>query len=191
MCVEILSPTVCGPCSCVRRLGFGYCKRIWRINECGRLLKYLNLLDLWCMIMYALCHWCKLRKYLCYLFILRSGSVMLCIRLYWALIVTVLSTYAALTIDLNLFIRLYSCNSFFVGLYLLFVVIIHGFAHVDAKGLIYMGPIICDLIFVKSNATLPNLLALSHGAETWFWHPPILLRVRLWLARAGHYRKSQ
>ena len=46
--------------------------------------------------------------------------------------------------------------------------IIYGIAHVDAKGLIDQGSVICDLIFAKSNAVVPDLPALSQGAETWF-----------------------
>ena len=45
---------------------------------------------------------------------------------------------------------------------------ISGIAHMDAKGLIDLGSVICDLIFAKSNTTLPNLPTLSQGAETWF-----------------------
>ena len=69
---------------------------------------------------------------------------------------------------------------------MLITVIIIGILHVDAKGSIDMGSVIYDLIFVKANIALPNLPTLSQGAETWFQHPPILLRVRLWPVQASH-----
>ena len=46
--------------------------------------------------------------------------------------------------------------------------IICGIANVDAKGLIDMGSVICDMIFENSNAALPDLPALSEGAKNWF-----------------------
>ena len=65
---------------------------------------------------------------------------------------------------------------------MLITVIIIGIAHVDAKGFINLGPVIYDLVIVKSNAAFLDLPTLFQGAETWFQHPPILLRVRLWPA---------
>ena len=44
--------------------------------------------------------------------------------------------------------------------------IIYGIVHVDAKGLIDLGYVICDLIFAKSNTAMPDLPALSQGAKT-------------------------
>ena len=84
-----------------------------------------------------------------------------------------------------------SCDSYFIVLYLWFIVIINDIKNMDVKGPIDLGSVICDLIFVKSNAALPDLPALSQGAEIWFQHLPILLRVRLWPAQAGHCRKGQ
>ena len=64
--------------------------------------------------------------------------------------------------------------------------IIIGITHVDAKGYLDLSSGIYDLVIVTLNEALLDLPTLSQGAETWFHHPPILIRVRLWPAQAGH-----
>ena len=74
--------------------------------------------------------------------------------------------------------------------------IIFDSTHVDASLLfrsdkLYSGYLLkllrttssCIDLIVADQIELPTL---SQGAETWFQHPPILLRVRLWPTQAGH-----
>ena len=159
-------------CCYVRRMGFGYSKRIWRINENER-LEYLNLL-MWiydiCYVMHGsvLSYESNCVLFLCYVYI-QSESVCytLCKNSYDSSII-VLWIYD-----------------------LLFTMIIIGIAHVDGKGSIDLGFVIYDLVIVKLNTALLDLPTLSQGAKTWFQHHPILLRVRLWPEQAGHCWKGQ
>ena len=62
---------------------------------------------------------------------------------------------------------------------LLSTVSIVDLAHMDAMEIYRSGSGIGDLVIIKPDAALLGLPVLSQGAETWFQHPPILLRVRL------------
>ena len=172
MCAEILIPTVCGPYCCVRKLGFGYCKKIWRINESERLLEYLNLLmriyDIWYVM-----HGSALSY---------ESNCVICLCF-----VDIWSRSVCYTLCKNI------CDSCVIVLWiydLLITVIIIGIAHVDAKGSIDLGSVIYDLVIMKSNTTLLHLPILCQGAKTWLQHPPILLWVRLWPVQAGHLPKG-
>ena len=62
---------------------------------------------------------------------------------------------------------------------LLSTISIVDLAHMDAKETYRYGSEIGDLVIIELDTTLLGLPILSQGAETWFQHPPILLRVRL------------
>lgn len=102
--------------------------------------------------------------------------------------VTVLINYARLTsIYYILCKNIYVSCVFVLLIYdLLISGIIIDIAYVDAKGYLDLSSRIYDLVIVMLKSTLPNLPTLLQGAETWFQHPPILLRVRLWPTQAGH-----
>ena len=105
------------------------------------------------MVIFVLCIFCvKLRKY-CVSGFTASGSVLLCFM---------------------------QCCTIFLEVYDFFsIVSIVDLAHVDAKETYRSSSEIGDLVIVKLDATLLALPILSQGVETWFQHPPILLRVRL------------
>ena len=121
----------------------GYCKKDLRINECGIIVEYLNLLELLLMQVYHI----RLVDAYCYVDDLCYESNCVIYLFY----------------DLNLFcynLCKNDCDSFFIFVYLLIIVIICGIFHVDAKELIDLGSVICDLIFAKSNPALPDLPSL-------------------------------
>ena len=69
--------------------------------------------------------------------------------------------------------------------------IIISIAHMDAKDISISGLCDTDHVIIRVNVAFLDLPTLSQGAETWFQHPPILLRVRLWPTQAGHCQKGQ